>query len=255
MDQDQALLALLAAGVSHCAVVITDKGSLLVSLLFTGLVGGLSHCSTMCGPFVLSQVSARMEAIPASQMREWHRLTGAALLPYHLGRGTTYMALGAIGAALAGSLSGLGGLRWLSAALLIVAAMLLVGYALPQFKVKLPGGDLSERWWSGRVAKIAKPLFSAPLGFKGYLLGLLLGFIPCGLLYGALTAAASTGDPVAGAMGMGAFVLGTLPTLFAVGLLGHFAGQRWRAMVRSGAPILLLLNAGVLTWLAISLIV
>jgi sulfite exporter TauE/SafE len=255
MDQDQALLALLAAGVSHCAVVITDKGNLLLSLLFTGLVGGLSHCSTMCGPFVLSQVSARMEALPASQMREWHRLTGAALLPYHLGRATTYMSLGAIGAALAGSLSGLGGLRWLSAILLMIAALLLIGYALPQLKVKLPGGAVAERWWSGRMATLAKPLFSAPVGLKGYLLGILLGFIPCGLLYGALTAAASTGDPLAGAFGMGAFVLGTLPTLFAVGLLGHFASQRWRDIVRRGAPILLLLNAGVLTWLAVTLIV
>lgn len=254
MDQDQAVLALLAAGISHCSVVISDKGSLLASLFFTGLVGGLSHCSTMCGPFVLSQVSARMEAIPARDMREWHRLTGAALLPYHLGRATTYMILGALGAALAGTLSSLAGLRWVSAVLLIFAALMLIGYALPQLKVALPGGALAERWWSGRIAGLARPLFSAPLGWKGYCLGVLLGFIPCGLLYGALTAAASTGDPVAGAFGMGAFVVGTIPTLFAVGLLGHLAGQRWKGWVRTGGPVLLILNAGVLTWLAFTLV-
>jgi sulfite exporter TauE/SafE len=93
------------------------------------------------------------------------------------------------------------------------------------------------------------------VGGKGYLLGVLLGFIPCGLLYGALTAAASTGDPLAGAFGMGAFVLGTIPTLFAVALLGHFAGQRWRTLVQRGAPMLLLLNAGVLAWLAVNLVI
>lgn len=254
MPQDSALLALIAAGASHCAVVVTDHGSLLVSLLVTGLMGSLTHCSAMCGPFVLSQVAARMEAIPAQKMREWHRLTGAALLPYHLGRGTTYMALGSLGAALAGSLSDLSGLRWLSGVLLLIAAVLLVGYALPQFKVSLPGGALAERWWNTRISGWAKPLFASPTGLRGYILGLLLGFIPCGLLYAALAAAAASGDPVAGLFGMAAFVLGTIPTLFAVGVLGHLAGQRWREMMRKAAPALLLFNAAVLAWMAVGLL-
>ncbi|MBY0430344.1 MAG: sulfite exporter TauE/SafE family protein, partial [Rhodospirillales bacterium] len=48
----------------------------MASLFLTGLVGSLSHCAGMCGPFVLSQVAARLESRPASRMREWHRLTG-----------------------------------------------------------------------------------------------------------------------------------------------------------------------------------
>jgi len=254
VEQDQVLLTLLAAGVSHCAAVVDTKGSLLLSLLMTGLVGGLTHCTAMCGPFVLSQVSARLEAIPASRMREWHRLTGAALLPYQLGRMTTYMALGALGAALAGRLTDLGGLRWLSAGLLGLAALLFLGYAIPRLKVALPGGAKAESWWSARVGRIAKPLFATPTGVRGYVLGLLLGFIPCGLLYGALAAAAATGDPVAGAMGMAAFALGTMPSLFGVGLAGHVAGARWSGLISKGAPLLLLLNAGVLGYLAVTLV-
>jgi sulfite exporter TauE/SafE len=254
VEQDAVLLTLLAAGASHCAAVVADAGGLLASLAITGLVGGLTHCTAMCGPFVLSQVSARMEAVPAARMREWHRLTGAALVPYHLGRTTTYMALGAAGAALAGRLGDLAGLRWLSAALLAVAALLFVGYAIPRLKLALPGGAAAETWWSGRVGRLARPLFSAPVGGKGYLLGLLLGFIPCGLLYAALAAAAATGDPLAGALGMAAFALGTLPNLLAVGLAGHVAGLRWRALVAKGAPLLLLLNAGVLAYMAVDLV-
>lgn len=253
MESESALLALIAAGASHCAVVITDRGSLLVSLFMTGLLGSLTHCSAMCGPFVLSQVAARMEAIPAREMREWHRLTGAALLPYHLGRGTTYMALGGLGAALAGSLQDLSGLRWLSGGLLLVAALVLVGYAIPQLKVAFPPGRWAERWWSAQVAGWARPLFASPIGARGYGLGVLLGFIPCGLLYAALAAAAATGDPLAGVFGMGAFVLGTIPTLFTVGLLGHLAGQQWRESLRKAAPWLLLFNAGALTWMAVGL--
>ncbi len=254
MEQDAVLLTLLASGASHCADIVTEEGSLLVSLLFTGLIGGLTHCTAMCGPFVLSQVSARMEGIPASKMREWHRLTGAALLPYQLGRMTTYMVLGTAGAALADQLTDLSGLRWLSAALLVLAAVLFVGYAIPRLKIDLPGGRQAEAWWSNRVAGLARPLFAAPVGGRGYLLGLMLGFIPCGLLYAALAAAASTGDPVAGAFGMAAFAVGTMPALFGVGMAGHVAGMQWRGVIAKGAPILLLLNACILTYMAVDLI-
>lgn len=258
MDQDSVLLALIAAGVSHCADVVVDQGNLLVSLFMTGLVGGLAHCTAMCGPFVLSQVGARLEGVPASRMREWHRLAGAALLPYQVGRLTTYSLLGAVGASLAGSLGSLTGLRWISAVLLGLAALFFIGYAIPRVKALLPGqgqGERREGWWSRHVGRLARPLFAAPTGWRGYALGLLLGFIPCGLLYGALAAAASTGDPLAGAFGMAVFALGTMPTLFGVGLAGHVAGTQWRGALVKGAPVLLVLNAAVLSWMAVSLVV
>lgn len=259
VDQDSVLLALIASGASHCADVVVDQGNLLVSLFMTGLVGGLAHCSAMCGPFVLSQVGARLEGVPASRMREWHRLAGAALLPYQMGRLTTYSLLGVAGASLAGSLGSLTGLRWISALLLGLAALFFVGYAIPRVKALLPGqgaggGGGGEGWWSRHVGRIAKPLFAAPTGGRGYALGLLLGFIPCGLLYGALAAAASTGDPVAGGFGMAVFALGTMPTLFGVGLAGHVAGTHWRGILAKGAPVLLVLNAAILSWMAVSLV-
>lgn len=254
MDQSQVLMTMLAAGVSHCTDIVIDQGNLLFSLFMTGLVGGLTHCTAMCGPFVLSQVSARLEAIPASRMREWHRLAGAALLPYQLGRLTTYALLGTAGAALADRLTDLTGLRWVSAGLLALAAVLFVGYAIPRLKIGLPGGKAAESWFSGRVARLARPLFSSPVGWRGYALGVMLGFIPCGLLYGALAAAAATGDPVAGGIGMAIFALGTTPSLFGVGLAGHVAGSHWRGLIAKGAPLLLLLNAGVLGWLAVTLV-
>jgi sulfite exporter TauE/SafE len=244
----------LAIGLSHCEAVFTERGSLLVSLIMAGLVGGVTHCAGMCGPFVLSQVTSRLEGVPASKMREWHRLTGAALLPYHLGRTTTYAGLGAALALAAGSLGDMAGLRWLSAGLLILAALLFLGYAIPKLKMALPGGRRAESWWSAKVGRAARPLFATPTGWRGYGLGLMLGFIPCGLLYAALAAAASSGDPVAGAFGMVAFALGTLPALFTVGIAGHLAGQRWNGVVAKVAPALLLLNAGVLTYLAVTMV-
>lgn len=265
MATADAALALVAAGVSHCSGVVAEQGGLLTSLFITGLVGGISHCIGMCGPFVLSQVGARLERIPARKMREWHRLTGAALLPYQLGRMTTYAVLGALGAALAGQIGDLSGLRWLSAALLLLAAVLFLGHAVPRLKrlwapspeatgsaTGSAAGTGKPSGVSGLVNRLARPLFSAPLGWRGYGLGVVLGFIPCGLLYAALAAAAATGDPVAGAFGMMAFCAGTIPNLFAVGVAGHWAGQRWRGLITQAAPVLLVLNAGVLGWLGLS---
>lgn len=252
MDDQTLLLTLLRSGVHQCSVSFQGDGSLMASLFAAGLVGGASHCAGMCGPFVLSQVAARLEGTPASRMSEWHRLVGAAVLPYHLGRATTYAALGGIGAMLTGSLIEAGGLHWVSAGLLLFAALFMLGMAVPSLKRLWSGaaGGSGEGWWSRHVGGLARPLFANPTGARGYLLGLLLGFIPCGLLYGALAAASATGSVATGLFGMLAFAAGTLPSLLAVGLVGHLAGQRWRGAVLRYAPLLLLLNAGVLTALA-----
>jgi hypothetical protein len=248
---DQALLlALLESGLHQCHVVLDGDGGLLGSLALAGLIGGVSHCAGMCGPFVLSQVAARLESMPVQQMREWHRLTGAAVMPYHLGRATTYAAMGGLGAALAGTINQATGLHWLSAALLLAAALFMAGLALPRLKRLLSGQTVAAGFASRALEDLARPLFGQPTGWRGFALGLLLGFIPCGLLYGALAAASASGDPLVGMLGMLAFAAGTWPSLFAVGLIGHLAGHRWRVSVLRYAPFLLMANAGMLTWLA-----
>lgn len=248
MDQETVLLTLLESGLAHCTVSVAGEGGLIASLFLAGVVGSLVHCAGMCGPFVLTQVTARLESVPASQMRDWHRLTGAALVPYHAGRLTTYGLLGAIAALMAGELTQASGLRWVSAGLLAVAAVLFLGYAVPRLTFLLPGTYTFG--WSEKVTGFAAPLLRNPSGWRGYGLGLVLGFIPCGLVYAALTAAAATADPIAGAAGMIAFGLGTVPGLLAVGLFGHVAASRWRLAVTRVAPVLMVFNAGVLASLA-----
>nr|WP_184435209.1 sulfite exporter TauE/SafE family protein [Roseospira goensis] len=248
-------MALLSSGLAHCHVVIGDEGGLLASLFLAGLGGGFTHCTGMCGPFVLSQTTARLEAIPADRMREFHRLTGAALVPYHLGRATTYAVLGAALAALAGTLTRTGLLDWISAALLLLAALLFVGYALPRLRVAIPGGSALEAWWSEHVGDAARPLFRDPTGWRGYGLGVMLGFIPCGLLYGALAAAASSGEVLTGAVAMAVFAAGTVPSLLLVGLVGQVAATRFRRAMAVAVPALMVLNAAVLTYLAVRLVV
>jgi sulfite exporter TauE/SafE len=251
VDQSTILTALIDSGLAHCATVAVANGGLIAALLGAGLVGGITHCAGMCGPFVLSQVTVRQSTVGADRMRDFHRLTGAALLPYHLGRATTYMLLGAAAALLAGGLIDGAGWRWLSAGLLLLAALFFLGYGLERLGLYRAGAALSGAgWWSRQVGRLAQPLFSSPQGWLGYLLGVLLGFIPCGLLYGAVTAASASGDPLAGAFAMAAFAAGTVPALVAVGAFGSLAARRWRAATAQLGPLLMIVNAGFLTLLA-----
>ncbi len=255
MSNEADLSALVFSGLSVCRAAAAGHGGTLAGLFLTGLVGSLTHCSGMCGPFVLSQVAARLEAVPVGRMREWHRLTGAALVPYHLGRATTYAGLGAVAALSAGFLGGqLGGLRFVAAGLLALAALFLLALAAPRLKGLLAAAGGGGSWWGDSLGRWAGPLLAQPTGLRGWLLGVALGFIPCGLLYAALAAAAATGDPLAGAAGMLAFAAGTVPMLLMVGLAGHVAGGRWRASMLRWAPLLLVANAGMLGVLAVQVL-
>lgn len=251
MDTSQDLLDALVFGAAHCQAVIVDHGSLLVTLFIAGLVGSAGHCVGMCGPFVLGQVVARLDTVPAARMTEWHRLQGAALTPYHLGRATTYTGLGAGAAALAGGFVDLTGLKWVSAALLALAAVFFAGYALSRLgAITVRVEARGTGWWEHQVGRRIRPLFARPLGWRGYALGLSLGFLPCGLLYGAIAAAAASGTALAGAFAMAAFAIGTVPVLVAVGLAGHVAGGRFRTATARLMPFLLMVNAGILGVLA-----
>jgi sulfite exporter TauE/SafE len=235
---------------ANCLHDLTALGAhgvaaLAAALFLAGLAGSATHCVGMCGPFVLGQVTAGLAARPALS-----RLSGGALVPYHLGRMTTYVALGAA----AGFASGLAvhgaGQRAVLALLLALGAVLMLAQAFGQVAALVPALSL-PRGITDAVTRRAAPLLANPAGVRGYGLGLLLGFLPCGLLYGAVAAAAASGSALGAALGMAAFALGTVPALVGVGLAGAFFGRRFAPALRMVAVPLLLLNATVLGVLAL----
>ena len=232
--------------------MVIENIPLMGGLFMAGLMGGAGHCAGMCGPFVLSQAVTRLESVPAESMSEFHRLVGAALLPYHAGRATTYALLGGAAGWLSGGITQVSGWRGISAFLLGVAALIFAGYALQLLKVPLPwtGASRGEGWLSRRLGGLVRPLFAAPTGWRGYVLGLVLGMLPCGMLYGAIAAAAAGGSVAAAAVAMIAFTAGTFPALLGIGLAGHLAGRSWRSVVSRLAPVVLLFNAGFLGLMA-----
>jgi sulfite exporter TauE/SafE len=96
-------------------------------------------------------------------------------------------------------------------------------------------------------------LLADPTGWRGVLLGVLLSALPCGLLYAALAAAAAGGSALAGGLGMMAFVLGTVPALCGVALLGRFFAKWQGAWTRAAGGALFALNGVVLLAMAVRL--
>jgi sulfite exporter TauE/SafE len=239
---------LLAAVAAHCQTVSLANGPIFLALLLAGLVGSASHCAGMCGPFVVVQTSVRMAALPmqgSALVHEIQRLGASLALPYQMGRGTTYIMTGAILAAPFSVAGKVAELAYLAPTLLALAAAIFAWQAWRGFG--RPGAGL----FGTRVAAMAGPLLQAPFGWRGYALGVLLGFLPCGLLYGALAAAAATADPLAAAIGMAGFVLGTVPSLWVVGYLGGRVAERWRPLARRAMPYVAGFNALVLLVMAL----
>jgi sulfite exporter TauE/SafE len=206
------------------------------ALLLAGLGGSLVHCVGMCGPFVLGQVMASVEQPGDRSYGEWKRLTGALLAPYHLGRFTTYTALGGLAGGATAVLASVESFSWLSAILLMAAAGLLAAQALGMaVSATSPAIDL--------VARLAGPLSASRTRLARYALGAVLGLLPCGLVYAALAAAAGTGSFLSGGVAMACFALGTVPALVAVGWGGLMMRRHLRTIARWVSPPLLAGNA------------
>ena len=242
----------LSLALAHCKAIAIGHGPLLLSMFLAGLIGSASHCAAMCGPFVLAQTGETMAGLKVGS-GELRRLAGAALVPYHTGRAVTYILLAVLLSLPLQLMSQLSQLRYVPAVALLLGAVLFLVLGFRGLRGSLEGGFLGGGLGS-RLGRIAKPLFAKPWGWRGIGLGVVLGFLPCGLLYAAIGAAAATSDPVAAAMSMAVFTFGTFPMLWLVGYLGGWAQRRWSRWARPVLPAVALLNAIVLGGMAWKLI-
>lgn len=221
--------------------------AVMAALFLAGLAGGATHCAGMCGPFVIAQAAAVADRAAGGGMLA--RLSGAALAPYHLGRMLGYGALGAAAGGFAGIVALGTGFRFLLAALLGIAALLMFAQASARVAAMLPRVP-APRLPAGLERRLGA-LLAAPTGLRGVALGLMLSALPCGLLYGALAGAAATGSALGGALAMAAFVAGTVPALVGVALLGRFFGRRAGPGMRAAGAALFAINGMMLAAMAV----
>ena len=198
-----------------------------ISAFVVGLLGG-GHCAGMCGGIV----GALAFGLP-EKIRSNLRSTLPYQLGYNLGRISSYVFAGAIMGGLGMLLAEIMPIYLAQRALLVVAGLFMIFLGL------YLGG-----WWGGlaqieklggvlwrRIEPIARRLLPVNTPGQAWLLGLVWGWIPCGLVYSMLVWTVSAGSMLNGAGLMLAFGLGTLPNLFAMGLVaGSLA--RWSRDIR-----------------------
>ena len=243
----------------------SGPATLLAALLLAGLVGSMVHCVPMCGPFVLAQVSSRLSTIGAARLCERHRVTNGLLLPYHLGRLTTYALLGVLAASAGATLGAVPALRWVPPILLLLGAAMFAVQAArrlwPKLRPHLRAPHLKPPNFMtagpASIARIAGRIDRARPG-GAFLLGVVLGFLPCGLLYSALAVAGSIGSPALGGLAMLTFGLGTVPALAILGIAGQLGSRAWGGFTGQISPALLLASAALMltmAWSQLALIV
>lgn len=201
-----------------------------LSLLAAGAMGlfGSGHCVAMCGG-----ISCALSAGLPEPVRSSPRRMLPFVLAYNLGRLSSYSMAGALFGWLGGEAGLLMPPAWASSLGLAIS----IGFVMA---LGLYLGD----WWRGlgaferlgsklwrHVEPVGRRLLPVTRPRKAFAIGLLWGWLPCGLVYAALGLALVSGGVVEGALTMLVFGLGTLPALISLG----FAG-RWLAALRgSGA--------------------
>ncbi len=225
--------------------------TLIFSLLTLGFFGGFTHCVGMCGPFVITQTSNRLQQVPLEKFHGFERLKNLALLPYHCGRITTYSLIGFLCSFFTKGFLDVTGFKFVSATLLFFASLFFFNLVFERkFKLSFKSSIL-ERFVLF-FQKTLSLLFLDPRGLRGYFLGIFLGFIPCGLLYGAFLISATISNPFLAAFGMFSFGLATFPSLFLTACGGSVLQKIPEFKIVSKA--LILLNAIMLFLMAIKLI-
>jgi uncharacterized protein len=181
----------------------------LLSAFLIGLLGG-GHCVGMCGGIV----GAVSLSLPEQRQPLGY------LLGYNLGRIASYTTAGVLAGLIGSSAFFLEHVLPVEKVLYALACLMLIMLGL--YLAGLWQGVLilerigSVLWRQLQpLSRKLLPLRSTPQAFA---LGLLWGWLPCGLVYSVLVAALATGSAIKGGLLMLAFGLGTLPTLLAMGM-------------------------------------
>ncbi len=198
-------------------MAVSEGLALLAVAGATGLAGS-GHCSAMCGGIASAVAVGTCVGDPSPR---W-----AALALAHAARVAGYASAGAAAAVLARGASvqlppGLEPATRLVLALCmaVLAARMLSGRDVLGLE-RL--GSRAFRW----LAPAWRRMLRAPPRVRPLALGLVWGFLPCGLVYSMLPVAAASADPALAAGMMAVFGAGTTPALLGLGFVGSRLSAR-----------------------------
>jgi hypothetical protein len=213
-----------------------SEGLSATAAFLIGLLGSV-HCIGMCGGIV----GALTMGLPASTRRSAPGML-AYLLAYNIGRIASYALAGALAGAAGGGVYGLlssgAAVRyshWITGAFILALGVYLMGWT----RILAPIERAGARLWR-HIEPLGRRLLPVRHPVQALGLGLVWGWLPCGLVYSALVWALAAGDALRGAQVMVAFGLGTLPMLLSLGAAARWLGdQVRRPWLRQGAGALI----------------
>lgn len=180
---------------AQCGIFFTGYFPIAVSVFLAGLLGSITHCSVMCSP----TVAAQMLDIEERKQAQWR------MGYYHAGRLATYALLGAVAFTASQVIFG-NGLSVFAPYMISLAGLLFFASALlPKqthrccSKRKTNLIDTLSRWFKGKA--------------HYFLRGMLMGFMPCGMIVSVLLLVATSDHMLVAASLMLLFGLATIPAL------------------------------------------
>ncbi len=213
--------------------------AIVTSYITAFLLGLFStvHCIAMCG----SVIGALTLSLPI-EIRESQRKMLPYVFNYNLGRLVSYGMAGAIVGILSSPLTAFNGhlvLRYLSVIVMIAMGLYLAGW-FPKFARMERIGAPIWRW----LQPIGQKFLPVKTKSQALFLGLVWGWLPCGLVYAALAVASTAGDPVKASLVMLSFGAGTLPAVMGAGLFtGMLASLARNTQLRKVAGVLIIAMA------------
>lgn len=182
-----------------------DSG--FIALFLVGLLGG-THCVGMCGGIV--------GALSMGGPARW-----SMHFAYNGGRIFSYTLAGALAGALGAATLGLEQQWPIRQVLFLLANVMLIAlglYLLGVTRALAFTERAGQHLWR-HLQPMTRRFLPARTVAQAFPLGLLWGWLPCGLVYSALVSALSAGSAMRGAALMLAFGLGTLPNLLLAGIV------------------------------------
>ena len=206
--------------------------STYLSLFLIGLLGG-THCVGMCGGIVgaLSMGGGRRGAL------QW---------AYKAGRIASYASAGALAGVLGEAGVALSGTLPARLVLFLLANLMLVAlgfYLMGATRALGFAERLGQNLWR-HIQPLTRRFLPARTAWQAFPLGMLWGWLPCGLVYSALAMSLTSGSALRGAGMMLAFGVGTLPTLLLAGMLAVRLNEYMARPVVRGIAGLLVMSFG-----------
>jgi sulfite exporter TauE/SafE len=237
--------------------------SIYLLMFASGVLGGFGHCVGMCGPVVAAYSMGCSENGSGTQ-DHYRYVRPYRYIPhllYNLGRITTYTVLGGImglTGSFAGVIGSVEGYQYLALAAAGVG-MVIMGLAVGRWLPIMKSINSSNRL-SGYVGKAVRFISGAKTTGAYFPMGLALGFIPCGLLYTALIAAAGAGVEarnsveglLKGSLLLFLFGLGTSPAMLLLGSIVSAKREWLRSKFYRGSAIVMIVMGTIFLYRAVN---